>query len=139
MTTIEDIKRSLLLIAKDRLSSVEDKNFYPDPPTGKYSRPCFYLEFIDKKSAKSYFGSKLYDYAFNIILENKEASDAVKIRNNEIEDLFVINERISFYHFIDENIKYSREGHLTVKNFRIVEGGKERQKNRIRGELVITF
>jgi len=139
MTTIEDIKRSLLLIAKDRLTSVEDKNFYPDPPTGKYLRPCFYLEFIDKKATKGYFGSKLYDYAFNIILENKEASDAVKVRTDEIEELFIRNEMINYYYFANDKLKFKRNGYLTVKNFRVMEGGKEREKNRIKGELVITF
>jgi hypothetical protein len=136
---IEDIKRSLLLIAQNRLMSVENKNYYPDPPTGKYTRPCFYLEFIDKKYGKGYFGCKIFDYSFNIILENKEASDAVKIRTDELEGIYIKDEQIDYYHFVNDNFKFRRTGYLIVKNFRIMEGGKERQKNRIRGELVITF
>jgi hypothetical protein len=136
---IEDIKRSLLLQAKDRLTSVPQESFYPDPPTGIYKRPCFYLEFIDKKVTKGHFGSIIYDYAFNVTLENKEAKNATKIRTDEIEAVFIKNEQIDFYHFVDDSIKHRRTGYLTVKNFRVMEGGKEREKNRIKGELVITF
>jgi hypothetical protein len=136
---IEDIKRSLLIPAKERLTSVEDKDFYPNPPTGKYSRPCFYLEFVDKKVTKGHFGSIIYDYAFNITLENKEAVNATKIRTDEIEAVFIKNEQIDFYHFVNDKLKTKRNGYLTVKSFRVMEGGKEREKNRIKGELVITF
>lgn len=136
---IEDIKLSVIEAARIKLPEIPDEHFHKDPPTGRYDRECLYLSFKEKaRSKKQYFGSVSYDYFFEVVVENKESDKAALLRTNNIDELFYEWENIPYYHF-DNGRKYPRNGYLVVKKFRAIENAKDREKNRIRAELVITF
>jgi hypothetical protein len=136
---IENIKRSIIENLKGKLPEIPAERFHPDPPTGQYKRECVSLTFKEKVATKKqFFGSTVYDYSFDVTLENKESADAVNSRTNSLDGIFYNNEKLPFYNFVG-NAKHTRFGLLLVKSFRIVENAKDREKNRIRAEVVITF
>lgn len=139
MADLTDIKKSLLETVKTRIKDIPKESFFEDPPQGKYDRPCGYLAFKDKKQSKGgMIGTILYDYFFDFIVEvlESETDNSDKVR--AVETAFVQGETLSFWHWIG-NVRHTREGRIEVKSFSISEGKKDREKNSIRGELIVTF
>lgn len=100
----------------------------------------FELVFRDRVLApERVIGTILHDYFFDVFIGNKaDDTDPIETRIEHIEDLFTPGENLTYYHFV-KTAKTERVGMLKIKSFKIQEGGKDRQKNRVKGELVATF
>lgn len=137
---IQDLKATLIDTAKIRLTDIPKANFHLDLIKGEYERPFFEIIFNQRvKASKGFLGTVLYDYAFTITIGNKvDDDDPIETRSRQIETLFSEGETINFSHF-DEQKKFSRVGLIRVITFKVQEGGKDRQGNKIKAELVVRF
>jgi len=137
MEILTDIKLSLIENIRARLPAI---NLFPDPPQGEYDRPVFHLAFLNRKRSKdTTFGMIVYDYAFEVAIEVLEDTpDDVAEKTELMEEVFVEGETFPFYHFVDTT-KYLREGQMKVSKFIIQEGKKDRERNSIKADLIITF
>ena len=135
---LNDIKKSIVENLKVKLPSIVHR--FADPPQGTYERPCIYIDYRDKKISfeDSFFGMLKDAYTIGITIENRsdETYNAVETRSGQIDSLFYENEEITVYKFIG-NKKLERYATLRVKQYRIVEGGKDREKNKIRADLIV--
>jgi hypothetical protein len=149
MSNIHDVKHSLIenLRILNRLPDIDSEKLYPDPPEGDYERPLFYLSYKERvKSKKSTFGMIVWDYHFDAVIEVLEDDpnratneDTVEQKTIFIEKAFFEGEELDFWHF-EKGVKYDRADlKLEVSKFRIEEGVRDRQKNRIKASLVISF
>jgi hypothetical protein len=137
---IQDLKSTLIDTAKTRLTDIPNANFHVDLIKGEHERPFCEIIFNQRvKVSKGFLGTVLYDYAFTVTIGNKvDDDDPIETRSRQIETLFSEGETINFSHF-DEQKKFSRVGLIRVKTFKVQEGGKDRQGNKIKAELVVTF
>ena len=143
---LTDVKKSLMVHIKDRLPSKEleggriftiaDEDCYTDPPKGEYNRPCVYLTFVQRRDRSLLSGTQHFDYMFTVTYEDLLDDEVLR---SHLDGLFRRNEPLEFWYFDDEDDQTTTGDTMLVRTWTITENKTDREKNRLKGELTLTF